>query len=179
MLPTLILSLALAFQAQSPTTTPAATTETAKEDPTVTALALKIYQQMRAGKVDPTLLSDAMQKALTPEALAQNKPMFDQLGDPTKLALEAKNPHRQGNPVDLSRHLPRRPVPRHPLHRRDRQSSRLPPQALKPFVCHSRRESAFALPALTNQPYSSTGSGPRVGPLGSPTFTTFPVRADS
>lgn len=79
----LILWLVLGLQAQSPAAAP-------KEDPAVTSLALKIYGQMRAGKVDAALLSEQMQKAMTPEALAQNKPMFDQLGDPTKLTLEKK-----------------------------------------------------------------------------------------
>ena len=84
-------------QAQSPAAVPSTTTtEAPKEDPAVTALALKIYQQMRAGKVDPALITEAMQKGMTPEALAQSKPMFDQLGDPTKLALESKETIAQG-----------------------------------------------------------------------------------
>ena len=60
----------------------------AKEDPAVTALALKIYSQMRAGKVDYALLTDQMNQGLSPAVLAQTKPMFDQLGDPVKLTLE-------------------------------------------------------------------------------------------
>ena len=59
------------------------------EDPAVTALALKIYAQMRAGKVDTTLLTPEMNTAATPEILAQMKPMFDTLGDPKTLKLEA------------------------------------------------------------------------------------------
>ncbi len=97
MIPSLLLTLALATQAQSPAAAPAPTTrEAPREDPDVTALVLKIYRQMRAGKVDPALLSDEMGKSFTPEALAQNKPMFDQLGDPTKLVLEKKDTIPQG-----------------------------------------------------------------------------------
>ena len=52
-------------------------------------MALKIYGQMRTGKVDEALLTDDMNKALSPAVLAQNKPIFDQLGDPVKLTLES------------------------------------------------------------------------------------------
>ena len=68
---------------------------TVAEDPKVNAMALKIYSQMRAGKVDNKMLTDAMQKQLAPEVLAQNKPMFDQLGDPTKLTFQSGN--KMGN----------------------------------------------------------------------------------
>ena len=37
-----------------------------------------------------------MGKALSPEVLAQNQPMFDQLGDPTKLTLESSEVTAQG-----------------------------------------------------------------------------------
>ena len=91
------LVLAAGVQAQSPAVAPsAASTEAPKEDPAVTALALTIYKQMRAGKVDPALLTEQLQKAMTPEALAQNKPMFDQLGDPSKLVLEKKETVEKG-----------------------------------------------------------------------------------
>ena len=66
------------------------------ENLAVTALALKIYSQMRSGKVDEALLSPEMNKALTPETLAQQKPVFDQLGDPTKLTLEKSESIAQG-----------------------------------------------------------------------------------
>ncbi len=93
----LVLWFALGMQAQSPVATPAATTtEAPKEDPAVTALALAIYKQMRAGKVDQTLFSDTAGKAMTPEALAANKPIFDQLGDPSKLVLEKKETVEKG-----------------------------------------------------------------------------------
>ena len=59
------------------------------EDPAVTALARSLYTQMRAGKVDPTLLDATMAKGLTPEMLAGQKPVFDQLGDIVKLTLES------------------------------------------------------------------------------------------
>jgi hypothetical protein len=81
----MMVAQAPATQAPAPA---AATSPAAKEDPAVTALALKIYAQMRGGKVDASLLTDAMSKELSPEALALQKPIFDQLGDPVKLALE-------------------------------------------------------------------------------------------
>jgi len=84
---------ASAAQAPAPAATNAAV---AKEDPAVTRLALKIYAQMRAGKVDTSLLTDAMNKELSPEALAQQKPIFDQLGDPVKLALESSEKTADG-----------------------------------------------------------------------------------
>ncbi len=62
-----------------------------KEDPTVTALALKIYSQMRAGKVDEALVTPEMNTALSPDVLTAQKPIFDQLGDPVKLALESSS----------------------------------------------------------------------------------------
>ena len=85
--------------AQSPAV-PARSAEAPKEDPAVTALALKIYSQMRTGKIDESLLSEQMNKALTPELLAQNKPIFDQLGDPTKLTLQTHKSTPQGNAYD-------------------------------------------------------------------------------
>jgi len=92
MLSSLILMMGLLVpQAPTQTPPPAPTTkaDAPKEDPAVTALALKIYGQMRAGKVDEALMTDAMNKGLSPEILAQNKPIFDQLGDPVKLTLES------------------------------------------------------------------------------------------
>ena len=86
----LFLTLALLIpqtSAQTPVSPPAQAA-VAKEDPAVTALALKIYGQMRAGKIDESLLTEQMNKALTPAVLGQTKPMFDQLGDPIKLTLE-------------------------------------------------------------------------------------------
>lgn len=81
----LLLSVLLAFGAlQLPSTAAPAL----QEDAAVTALARKIYSQMRAGKVDEALLTAAMSQQLSPEALAQTKPVFDQLGDPLKLTLE-------------------------------------------------------------------------------------------
>ena len=96
MFSTALLALALSVipptsrTAQTPTSpiSPAPATSapaSAPEDPAVTTLARKIYAQMRVGKVDPTLLTDQMNKALTPEAVAAQKPVFDQLGDPTQL----------------------------------------------------------------------------------------------
>jgi hypothetical protein len=75
--------------AQTPSPAPATQVSGVKEDPAVTALALKIYGQMRKGKVDESLLTEQMNKGLSPSVLAQTKPMFDQLGDPVKLTLES------------------------------------------------------------------------------------------
>lgn len=66
------------------------------EDPAVTALARKVYTQMRAGGVDPALLSPQMASLLTSDALTKQKPVFDQLGDPTKLTLESRSTSAQG-----------------------------------------------------------------------------------
>jgi hypothetical protein len=79
--------------AQVPAT---AATQAPREDAAVTALALKIYGQMRAGKVDAALLTPEMSRALSPEALAQTKPLMDQLGDPTKITLESTGPTAGG-----------------------------------------------------------------------------------
>jgi hypothetical protein len=98
MLSWLVLMLGLFAQqtpAQTPTP-PAAKAEAAQEDPAVTALALKIYAQIRAGKVDESLMTDAMNKELGPSVLAQYKPIFDQLGDPQKLTLESSEKTAQG-----------------------------------------------------------------------------------
>ena len=66
------------------------------ENPAVTALALKIYGQMRTGRVDPTLMTPEMSQQFTPETLAEEKPLFDQLGDPVKITLESSVPHTRG-----------------------------------------------------------------------------------
>ena len=58
------------------------------DDQATHALALKIYNQMRTGKVDEALLSSQMNQALTPQLLSEKKPLFDQLGDPTSLLLQ-------------------------------------------------------------------------------------------
>jgi len=92
----LLVALMLGLGAQTQAPAPATKVEAAKEDPAVTALALKIYGQMRAGKVDEALMTDEMNKALSPEVLAQTKPMFDQLGDPVKLTLESSDKSAEG-----------------------------------------------------------------------------------
>ena len=84
MLSLLILMIGLLIPqtpAQTPAqaSAPAAKAEAPKEDPAVTALALKIYGQIRGGKVDEALMTDAMNKELGPAVLAQYKPIFDQL----------------------------------------------------------------------------------------------------
>jgi hypothetical protein len=77
------------LQAATQAPAPPAQVEVVKENPAITALALKIYGQMRAGKVDETLLTDMMNKELSPMTLALQKPIFDQLGNPVKLTLES------------------------------------------------------------------------------------------
>jgi hypothetical protein len=86
-----LLALAMIF-AQ----TPAQMASGVKEDPAVTALALKIYGQMRAGKVDEALLTPGMNKQLAPSVLAMQKPVLDQLGTPVKLALESSEATADG-----------------------------------------------------------------------------------
>jgi len=78
-----LLAVAMIFQQA-----PAASAPVVKEDPAVTALALKIYAQMRSGKVDEALLTPEMNKELAPSVLALEKPVLDQLGAPVKLVLE-------------------------------------------------------------------------------------------
>ncbi len=69
----------------APNTAPAGAVAAPAADPAITAMALKIYAQMRTGKVDSDLLTPEMNAAATPEILAQTKPMFDTLGDPKEL----------------------------------------------------------------------------------------------
>ena len=77
-------------QTAAPPASPSPPAATAPvEDPALTATALKIYAQMRAGKVDPTLFTPEMNAALTPQILATNKPLMDQLGNPTAFKLES------------------------------------------------------------------------------------------
>jgi len=66
------------------------------ENPAVTALALKLYAQARAGKLDPALITPEMAQALDPGTLAQEKPIFDQLGDPTRIVFETAEKHTKG-----------------------------------------------------------------------------------
>ena len=81
-------------QTPSPVAPPAASA--LGEDPSVTALARKIYSQMRAGKVEEGLMTDAMNQELRPSVLMQTKPVFDQLGDPIKLTLESRETLPEG-----------------------------------------------------------------------------------
>jgi mannose-6-phosphate isomerase-like protein (cupin superfamily) len=66
-----------------------------KDDP-VTTLVLKIYRQMMAGKVDPTLLTPEMNAALTPATLAQAQMLFQQLGEPSKVTMKTHTPSADG-----------------------------------------------------------------------------------
>jgi mannose-6-phosphate isomerase-like protein (cupin superfamily) len=65
------------------------------DDP-VTALVLKIYRQMMAGKVDPSLLTPEMNAALTPDTLVQAQILFQQLGEPSKLTMKMHMPSAGG-----------------------------------------------------------------------------------
>ena len=78
-------------QTPAPVTQPSAAAPASApvEDPAVTALALKLYGQMRAGKLDATLFTPEMNAALTPEVVTQSKPMLEQLGDPKQFKFEA------------------------------------------------------------------------------------------
>ena len=76
-------------QAAAQVPVPPAHAVVAKENPAITALALKIYGQMRAGRVDQTLLSDEMNQELSPMRLALQRPILEQLGNPVKLTLES------------------------------------------------------------------------------------------
>jgi hypothetical protein len=92
----LILALALLATPQQ-TSAPGPPTPAAQhEDPAVTALALKIYAQMRNGKVDESLMTAEMSQTFTPTLLAQEKPIFDQLGDPTRIAFQTSEAHTRG-----------------------------------------------------------------------------------
>jgi D-alanyl-D-alanine carboxypeptidase len=83
----LLVASALSFTQAKPAIASAPFRAAPVEDASVTALARKIYAQMRAGKVDPALLTAEMNEGLSPEKLSQVRAMFDQLGDPTNLTL--------------------------------------------------------------------------------------------
>jgi hypothetical protein len=89
---TLFLAIALLLAPQQQ----AAPTPPQQENPAVTALALKLYAQARTGRLDPTLITPEMAQALDPATLAQEKPIFDQLGDPTRIAFESAEKHTKG-----------------------------------------------------------------------------------
>jgi D-alanyl-D-alanine carboxypeptidase len=86
----LLVASALSFTQAKPAIASAPFRAASVEDASVTALARKIYAQMRAGKVDPALLTAEMNEGLSPEKLSQVRAMFDQLGDPTNLTLSTR-----------------------------------------------------------------------------------------
>jgi|GEM_PF-1368234 len=97
LIPFVLLAAALSFpQTATPPPAPATSlpaqpaASAPVEDPAITALALKIYAQMRAGKIDNALITPQMQVGLSPEKLTQAKPTFDGLGNPVKLVLEKR-----------------------------------------------------------------------------------------
>ncbi len=75
---------------------PAQTAAAVPEDKAVTALALKLYAQMRFGKMDPALLTPEMQAEFTPQTLADEKLIFDQLGVPVKIEYLSGERHTKG-----------------------------------------------------------------------------------
>jgi hypothetical protein len=68
----------------------------AVDESAVTALVLKIYRQMMAGKVDPSLLTPQMNAALTPDIAVQAQALFQSLGEPTKLTMKSHTPSADG-----------------------------------------------------------------------------------
>jgi hypothetical protein len=68
----------------------------ATDDATITALILKMYRQMMAGKVDPTLLTPQLYATLTPEIVTQAQALFTTFGEPTKLTLKSRQPTATG-----------------------------------------------------------------------------------
>ena len=86
----------------TPTNTPAASLATPDtlENPTVTALTSTIYAQMRAGKIDQAMLTPALSDGLSPDALAQNRPVFDKLGTPLRFSVEHREVILTGTKYD-------------------------------------------------------------------------------
>ena len=89
---TLLLALASLF---SPQQEPSAGAQS-QEIPAVTALALKLYSQARTGRIDPALETPEMAQTLDPATLAQGKPIFDQLGEPTRILFQFAEKHTKG-----------------------------------------------------------------------------------
>ena len=89
---TLLLAFALLLP-QPQTATPSAKLP---ENPNVTALALKLYAQARTGKLDPELITPEIAQTLDPATLAEEKPIFDQLGEPTRILFESAEKHTKG-----------------------------------------------------------------------------------
>ena len=86
----LLLLLAFFFALQVPPPAPL------QEDPVVTALALKLYAEARAGKLDPALITPEMALTLDAATLAQEKALFEQLGDPTRILFVSAEKHTRG-----------------------------------------------------------------------------------
>ena len=66
------------------------------EDAAVTALALKMYAQARTGKVDASLMTEEMGQTFSADAVAQAKPLLDQLGEPTRVTFKSGERHTKG-----------------------------------------------------------------------------------
>jgi len=75
---------------------PAKPSPAASAEDAVTALVLKIYRQMMAGKVDSALITPEMNAALTPDTIAQAQALFQQLGEPAKLTMKMHMPSADG-----------------------------------------------------------------------------------
>ncbi len=84
------------------TNTPAASLATpdSLENPAVTALTSTIYTQMRAGKIDQAMLTPALSDGLSPDTLAQNRPVFDKLGTPLRFSVEHREVILTGTKYD-------------------------------------------------------------------------------
>jgi hypothetical protein len=91
MLPILLAFALLLAPGQTPATAPQQ-----QENPAVTALALKLDAQARTGKLDSTLITPEMAQALDPATLAQERPLFDQLGEPTRILFQSAEKHTKG-----------------------------------------------------------------------------------
>lgn len=81
-------------------TVPSFTTPDTLENPAVTSVTSTIYAQMRAGKIDQTLLTPELSDGLSPAALAQNRPVFDKLGTPLRFSVEHREVIRTGTKYD-------------------------------------------------------------------------------
>jgi mannose-6-phosphate isomerase-like protein (cupin superfamily) len=76
------------------------------DDGGVTALVLRIYRQMMAGKVDVALLTPEMNAQLTPDVLGQAQMLFTAFGEPAKLTLKSKQPTANGTGYIFTGTLP-------------------------------------------------------------------------
>ena len=91
-----VIALLLVLPAPLPAAAQQTGAAASREDPAVSALALKLYGQARSGTVDRSVLTEEMSAQLTPEVLTQAKPLLDQLGDPKKIVFVSAERHTKG-----------------------------------------------------------------------------------